>query len=132
MVRRLKSEIRLGPMETQIMTVVWQKGEATVRDVHEILAGGNRSPAYSTILTMMRKLEVKGYLSHKLNDRTFVYQATISKKEARGSIVGNLLTRLFEGSAVQLLTSLIEEKKVSQDEINQIRNLLNEKGRSHE
>jgi len=55
------SEIRLGRLELQIMSVVWDKGTATVHDVKEALSRG-RKPAYSTILTMMRKLETKGYL----------------------------------------------------------------------
>ena len=133
MSKHVESEIRLGRMEMQIMNEVWGRGTATVRDVHEALSRG-RSPAYSTVLTMMRKLEIKGYLSHQVQDRTYIYRATISRGEARRSIVGTLLDRLFEGSAVQLMTSLIEEKKVSRKELEQIHRLLQEdkRGPRHE
>ena len=87
------SEVRLGRLELQIMNVVWDRGSATVHDVKEALSRG-RKPAYSTILTMMRKLEVKGYLKHEVNERTYVYQATISRQAARKSMLGDLLERV--------------------------------------
>ena len=66
MAKRKDSEIRLGRVELQIMNVVWQRGKATVHDVKDALSRG-RKPAYSTILTMMRKLEAKGYLEHDVD-----------------------------------------------------------------
>jgi predicted transcriptional regulator len=87
------SEIRLGRLELQIMVVVWDKGRATVHDVKEALSQG-RKPAYSTILTMMRKLEAKGYLVHAVQDRTYVYRATISRHDVRQSLLGDARTRL--------------------------------------
>ncbi|RPJ38708.1 MAG: BlaI/MecI/CopY family transcriptional regulator, partial [Planctomycetaceae bacterium] len=125
------SEIRLGRLELQIMSVVWDKGTATVHDVKEALTRG-RKPAYSTILTMMRKLEAKGYLEHDVADRTFVYRATISREQARHSMLGDLLERVFEGSPSLLISSLVEQNHITEDELREIRKLIAERKRQNE
>jgi BlaI family penicillinase repressor len=126
MTRKGRSQIRLGRVELQIMNVVWAKGIATVHDVKEALSRG-RKPAYSTILTMMRKLEAKGYLEHEVHERTYVYRPTISKKAVRHSMVGEVLDRLFEGSPSLLLNSLAEQNRISEKELRQIKKLIRER-----
>ena len=126
MTRKGRSQIRLGRVELQIMNVVWAKGTATVHDVKEALSQG-RKPAYSTILTMMRKLEAKGYLDHEVHERTYVYRPTISKKAVRHSMVGEVLDRLFEGSPSLLLNSLAEQNRISEKELRQIKKLIRER-----
>jgi predicted transcriptional regulator len=125
------SEIRLGRLELQIMSVVWGKGTATVHDVKEALSRG-RKPAYSTILTMMRKLEAKGYLEHDVADRTYVYRATISRQRARHSMLGDLLERLFEGSPSQLVSSLVEQNQLTEQELSEIKKLIAERRKTNE
>lgn len=125
------SEIRLGRLELQIMSVVWGKGTATVHDVKEALSRG-RKPAYSTILTMMRKLEAKGYLEHDVADRTYVYRATISRQRARHSMLGDLLERLFEGSPSQLVSSLVEQNQLTEHELSEIKKLIAERRKTNE
>jgi predicted transcriptional regulator len=120
------SEIRLGRLELQIMNVVWDKGQATVHDVKDVISRG-RKPAYSTILTMMRKLEAKGYLSHDVDDRTYVYRATISRQTVRQGVIGDLLDRLFEGSPLLLLNSLVEQNRISERELREIRKLISKR-----
>lgn len=117
------SDIRLGRLELQIMNVVWDKGLATVHDVKDTISRG-RKPAYSTILTMMRKLEAKGYLSHDVDDRTYVYRPTISRQTVRQGVIGDLLDRLFEGSPSLLLNSLVEQNRISEKELREIRKLI--------
>jgi BlaI family penicillinase repressor len=125
------AEIRLGRLELQIMNVVWKGGRATVRDVWEALARG-RKPAYSTILTMMRKLEAKGYLEHEVQDRTYVYWTTISRHDVRRSMLGDLLERVFEGSPALLLSSLVEQGRITELELREIRRLVSGRGKRHE
>ncbi len=126
MVNKKGSEIRLGRLELQIMNVVWEKGKATVHDVKDALSRG-RKPAYSTILTMMRKLEAKGYLKHDVDDRTYVYRPTISQKAARQGILGDIVDRLFDGSPSLLLNSLVEQDHISEKELKQIQKLIKER-----
>ncbi|MDH4239609.1 MAG: BlaI/MecI/CopY family transcriptional regulator [Phycisphaerae bacterium] len=117
------SEIRLGRLELRIMNVVWDKGQATVHDVKDVISRG-RKPAYSTILTMMRKLEAKGYLAHDVDDRTYVYRAAISRQTVRHGVLGDLLDRLFEGSPLLLLNNLVEQDLISEEEVREIRKLI--------
>ena len=88
-------EIRLGRLGLQIMNIVWGKGKATVHDVKEAISLG-RTPAYTTILTMMRKLEAKGYLEHEVDERTYIYRATISRQEVRQSLLADLLYTILD------------------------------------
>lgn len=120
-----KGEIRLGKLELQIMKVVWQMGRATVHDVKEALGKG-RKPAYSTILTMMRKIEAKGYLEHDVDNRTYVYRPTISQEDVRRSVLGDILDRVFEGSPALLMNCLVEQKDISEPELQQIKELIRE------
>ncbi len=129
MAKRKDSEIRLGRVELQIMNVVWQRGKATVHDVKDALSRG-RKPAYSTILTMMRKLEAKGYLEHDVDERTYIYRPTISKKAVRHGILGDILDRLFEGSPSLLLNSLVEQDRISEKELRKIQKLIKERGKN--
>ena len=81
---------------------------------------------------MMRKLEAKGYLEHDVADRTFVYRATISREQARHSMLGDLLERVFEGSPSLLVSSLVEQNHVTEDELREIRKLIAERKRQNE
>ena len=128
MANKINSEIRLGRLELQIMNVVWDRGKATVHDVKNALS--RRKPAYSTILTMMRKLEVKGYLEHEVDGRTYVYLPLISQQAVRHGVLGDLVERLFEGSTSLLLTSLVEQNRISENELRQIRKLIEERGKN--
>ncbi|MHC4573262.1 MAG: BlaI/MecI/CopY family transcriptional regulator [Planctomycetota bacterium] len=123
MSRPKSSEIRLGRLELRIMNVVWKRGRATVHDVKDALSRG-RKPAYSTVLTMMRKLEAKGYLEHGVQDRTYIYHPTVSRDAVRRGLVADLLDRLFEGSPALLLNSLVEQGRISEKELNEIKKLI--------
>jgi BlaI family transcriptional regulator, penicillinase repressor len=129
MIKKKESDIRLGRLELQIMNVVWEKGKATVHDVKEALTRG-RKPAYSTILTMMRKIEAKGYLEHDVENRTFIYRPAISQEAVRHSVLGDILDRLFEGSPFLLMNSLVEQKDISKTELIQIQQLIKETNRN--
>ena len=126
MAKRSGGQIRLGRLELQMMDVVWRRGKATVHQVRDTLGGRKR--AYSTVLTMMRKLEAKGYLEHEMDGRTYVYSPTISREEVRQGIIGDVLDRVFEGSPALLLASLVEKDRISEEELRQIRKLVGKKG----
>ena len=125
------SEIRLGRLELQIMNIVWLQGKSTVHDVKDAISKG-RKPAYSTILTMMRKLEAKGYLEHEVDDRTYVYQATISQQAAQHSMLGDLLKRAFEDSPSLLVSSLVEQNRITEAELREIQKLIRERRKHNE
>ncbi len=131
MAKRGSAEIRLGKLELKIMNVVWERGTATVHDVKDALSRG-KTPAYTTVLTMMRNLEAKGYLEHEVDGRTFVYQPTLTRATARQSLLSELLERVFDGSPSLLVNSLMKQKRISAKELRRIRELLRERGTDDE
>src|SRR5580704_8919850 len=117
--------------ELRLMDVLWDKGSATVSDV---LDGLNAKPplAYSTVITTLRILETKGYVSHAKQGRSFTYQPLIGRHEARQSAITHLLHRLFDGSPELLMTSLFEDRKISAAEMKRLRNLIAESKQEEE
>ena len=113
----------LTDQELEIMKVVWSRGEATVRDVYEELLT-HRKIAYTTVQTMMGVLEHKGRLRKETEDRAYVYRATQSQKEVVGSMVGDFVKRVFNGSAKPLLVHLVESKRISQAHLDEINDML--------
>jgi len=118
----------LTDQELEIMKVVWARGNATVRDVYEELLK-KRKIAYTTVMTMMGILEQKGHLKKSADERAYVYTPSQPQHEVVGNMVQDFLKRVFNGSAKPLLIHLVEDKKVSQEELEEIRQLLKDKRR---
>jgi BlaI family penicillinase repressor len=115
----------LTPQELEIMKVVWSSGPVTVRDVYETLLG-RRKVAYTTVMTMMNILEQKGYLKKSAKDRAFVYQASKPQKQVVRRMVREFVDRVFNGAAEPLLMHLVEDRRVSEKDLDEIRKLLRE------
>ncbi len=109
------------------MKVVWRQGQATVREVCEALRE-HRSIAYTTVLTMMKILEGKGYLSKDSDERAHVYRPTRPEETVVRSMVRDFIDRVFDGSAQPLLLHLVRERKLSEDEIEELARLIRESG----
>src|SRR5207244_5638706 len=92
---------RLGDLQLKIMKVLWQRQEATVADVHEALGDG-ADLAYTTIATMLRKMEVRGLVNHRVEGRRFLYSPEVASHEVSRSMADHLVDRLFEGSLVDV------------------------------
>ena len=118
----------LTEQELEIMKIVWRRGKATVRDVYEELLS-QRKIAYTTVMTMMGILEQKGHLKKSADDRAYVYTPAQPQREVVGSMVHDFVTRVFNGSAKPLLVHLIEEKKITPEELDEISQLLKDKRR---
>jgi BlaI family transcriptional regulator, penicillinase repressor len=118
----------LTDQELEIMKIVWQRGSATVRDVYEELLK-HRKIAYTTVMTMMGILEQKGRLRKTVSDRAYIYSPAQPRGEVVGNMVHDFLKRLFDGSAKPLLMHLVENRKISPEELDEIRALLKEKRR---
>jgi BlaI family penicillinase repressor len=113
----------LTDQELEIMKIVWQHGTATVREVYEDLLK-TRKIAYTTVMTMMGILEQKGRLTKTSRDRAYVYSPSEPQGEVVGNMVHDFVTRVFDGSAKPLLMHLVEKKKISQQELDEISKLL--------
>lgn len=114
----------LGELQHAIMQVLWARDEATVAEVHEALFD-ERGLAPTTIATMLRKMEDKGVVAHRVEDRHFVYQATVSEDAVRSTMVSELLDRLFEGDPAALVSHLVADHDIDEAEVERLRALLN-------
>jgi len=110
----------LGDLQHAIMTILWAGGEATTSDVHQALQG-SRGLAFTTIATMLRKMEGKGVVSHRAEGRQFIYRPTVTEDQVRRSMVGELVERLFAGDPKALLAHLVSEHEIEPAELSELR-----------
>src|ERR1044072_1146521 len=105
----------LTPQELAIMKVVWQLEAATVRDVYEQLRT-TRAIAYTTVLTMMKIREQKGYVNKTRDDRAYVYRAARPRQQVIGGMVREFIHRVFDGASRPMLLHLVKQTKLSDKE----------------
>ena len=109
--------------EVDILSVLWQRGRATVRQVHEALNNGN---GYTTTLKQMQLMTEKGLLARTEQFGAHVYEPGISKERTQAQIAGNLMQRVFGGSAESLVLGALSAQRTSDEEIRSIRRMLDE------
>ncbi len=112
----------LTGQELEIMKIVWERENATVRDVYEALRE-RRKVAYTTIMTMMNILEQKKYLKKTQVDRAYVYRPAQPQRQVIGAMVRDFVNRVFNGSAAPLLVHLVEENDLSREDLEEITKL---------
>ena len=115
----------LTPNELAIMKVIWRLEKATVRDVYEALRE-RRDIAYTTVMTMMKILEEKGYLKKTRADRAYLYRPSQPRHQVIGAMVRDFLDRVFDGAATPLLVQLAKDGRLSKDDKDTIRRLAKE------
>jgi len=115
----------LTEQELEIMKIVWQRERATVRDVYEELLE-RRKIAYTTVMTMMKILAHKKYLRKSQEDRAYVYQPTKPKNQVIKGMVREFVNRVFNGSAEPLLVHLIEDRRLSGKDLEEISRMIRE------
>ncbi|MBS0264645.1 MAG: BlaI/MecI/CopY family transcriptional regulator [Planctomycetes bacterium] len=113
----------LSKGEMEVARVLWQLGQATVRQVHEAFPPG-REIDFTTVQTYLRRLETKGYVKAKLEGRTLVYAPRVEPRKVIGQAVDELVDRLFGGEALPLMQHLIEEGGISDAELAKLRKLI--------
>lgn len=115
----------LTPAEGEILSVLWERGPCTVREVHNALAT-QRTTGYTTVLKLMQIMLDKELLERDESQRSHVYSAAVGKDEAQGQAVGVLIDRLFRGSAGQLVLSALDARPASSEELDAIRAYLDD------
>ncbi|MDA1274703.1 MAG: BlaI/MecI/CopY family transcriptional regulator [Verrucomicrobia bacterium] len=114
---------RLGDLQLKIMQVLWNRQEATVTEVHQNLEPG-ATLAYTTVATMLRKMEARGLVSHRSEGRSFVYFAIVAADTVTRGMADHLVDRLFEGSLTDAVSHLLSTREVSRDELAQLERLI--------
>ena len=120
------SKKRLADLQLAIMQVLWDRGEATVSDVKKGLEPG-RVLAYTTVGTMLSKLETSGHVAHRVEGRVNVYKALLLREQASRSMVSDLAERLCAGDITQLVCHLLDNRDVSQEELTVLKKLIRHK-----
>ncbi len=120
---------RLGELQLQLLKVLWDRQEATVADVHLALAS-QRPLAYTTVATMLRKMEARGLVRHRVDGRSFIYRAAVPAEAVTRGLADHLLDRLFEGSLSGLVGHLLSSREVSRDELSRLEKLIAERRKS--
>ena len=116
----------LTERELEVMHAFWKRGESTVAEIRDELALSGRDLAYTTVATLVRILNEKGFLEQTNSERPFQYRPQRSFEEVSRSLVGDLVERVFGGSREQLLVRLLEQKKLTAKERAILEQLLRE------
>lgn len=138
-----KRQHRLGDLQLRIMQVLWANGVSTVQEVQDALNqdADNQSSekqstdkqgtakqsakfAYTTIATMLRKMEDRGLVQHDSVGRKFVYEAAVEEREITRSMANDMLERLFEGSLADMVNHMLTTRDVSKDELAELEKLI--------
>jgi predicted transcriptional regulator len=109
------------------MKVLWERHEATVAEVLGALDDADASLAYTTIATMLRKMEMRGLVAHRTEGRSFIYRAKVAAEDVSRSMANHLVDRLFEGSLLEAVNHLLSSREVSRDELRQLEKLIAER-----
>ena len=118
---------QLGRVQLLIMQVLWDKGQATAREITDTISQ-KEAIAHSTVQTLLRGLEEKAAVDHKAEGRTFVFFPLVKEKQFKDTATRDLVERVFGGDAANLMAHLLSDKKVSRKEIDQIREMINKRG----
>ena len=115
----------LSKGEMDVARVLWELGSASVRQVHEALLE-DREIDFTTVQTYLRRLETKGYARAKLEGRVRIYAPRVKPRTVIRETVDDLIERLFGGEAMPLMKHLIEDRGISEEDLSQLRKLLDE------
>lgn len=111
--------------ELRLIRVLWDKGEATVNDVVDTLKVRPK-PAYNTVLTLLRIMEKKGYVTHRKDGRAFIFRPLIGRADASRSALKTLVNQFFEGSPRLLMLNLLEDEQLSPEAMKQLKQRIEE------
>lgn len=110
--------------ELDVMAVLWELGSATVREVREKI---DANLAYTTVLTILRTLEAKGHVEHDTEGRAHRYYPLVARDEAGTTALRQILGKIFSGSPEALLTRLVSDERLEEEDLRRLRTLLDER-----
>ena len=116
----------MSPAETEVLRLVWESQHATVQQVYDTLPA-NRKVTYVTVATLLRRLEEKGYLKHRVRGKAFIYTPAVKKEDVINRTIGDLVQRLFGGNPVPLMQHLALHSEITEEDIERLRDLAKKK-----
>lgn len=121
------SKEQLTPKEEELMQLLWEHGPTTISKLVELYP--EPKPHFNTVSTVMRRLEGKGYVEHKDVSGTFHYYAKVEKEYFRSRSLGDFIKKYFSGSYYGAVSALVEEDKISAEELKELLRLVERKGK---
>ncbi|MBI2948410.1 MAG: BlaI/MecI/CopY family transcriptional regulator [Verrucomicrobia bacterium] len=124
----MKSKLidRFGSLQRQIMEILWEVGEASVHDVRERLV--KKKPlAYTTVLTVLQKLEQAGWVKHREDGRSYIYSSAKTRTEAGSSALQNFIKQVFQGDPLLLFQHLVETTELDEKDLAELKRIIDEK-----
>ncbi|MBG6235752.1 putative transcriptional regulator [Pedobacter sp. CAN_A7] len=123
----MKADTLFKPTESEleILQILWEKGDCTVRDVHEILEV-NKDAGYTTTLKLMQIMHEKGLVSRDTSSKTHIYRSLVNQQKTQQHLVNKMINNVFNGSATRLVMQALGNHKASTEEINSIKAYLEE------
>lgn len=118
-----KKQPALSPLENAVMRIVWDDQPITAEDVREKMDGTHGLKA-STVRTLLRRLEGKGYVAHDVDGRTYVYRALVEQNNVAASAVRSIVDRFCSGSVENLLVGLVDDKQISSERLQELANQI--------
>jgi BlaI family transcriptional regulator, penicillinase repressor len=115
----------LGELQQAVLDVVWALGEATVNQVKSKLS--RRKLAYTTILSVMQKLDKAGWLTHREEGRTYVYRPTMTRAEAKSSSLRQFISRVCEGDPLAMFQHLLDAKELTASDLTELRKMIDKR-----
>ena len=109
----------MSPLEDTVMRVVWARGPCTAEDVRQALEH-EQALKDSTVRTLLRRLEEKGYLTHKVDGRTYVYRGTLPAQKAAAQAVRQIVDRFCEGSVERLLLGMVSDRLLTAEQLEEL------------
>ena len=114
----------LGSLQRQVMDILWDRGESTVQTVRDALTDPDRTPAYTTILSVLQKLEKLGWVGHRRQGRTYVYHAVRSRGQAGVGSLRRIIDQVFRGDPMEMFQHLLEEDALSETELKSLEAMI--------
>ena len=121
-------DIYFPPRELAVMSVLWRLGDATVAEVRDALED---DLAYTSVLSALQTLEEKGYVDHKAEGRAYRYFALVEAERAGGSAIKRIRDAIFQGSAERMFAQMVADRRLSREELQEMRKLLAKRLEEH-
>lgn len=116
----------LGSLQRAVMNVLWEMDQATVAQVRQTL-GGSKIPAYTTVLTVLQKLEKKGWVRHRAEGRTYIYSAKRSRETEGTKSLKGFVDRVFQGNPLLLFEHLMDDERIDNETLNALKKMIDDK-----
>jgi len=114
-------------LELQFLKILWEKSPLPVREIRDRLAATGRDIAHTSVITTLNTMVKKRFLTRKKEGKAFLFVPRITREQVSRSVLGDVVNRVFDGSAAAVLTGLFEHSDIQPDELKELRKLINQR-----